>query len=84
MYFLRHVEINRDNPKPSNIQIKAAEAMISKLKFSYDPDNIDNPVIQKHYKCLEAMALDKDQPEEFEDHTSSFKLANICYKSRVP
>ena len=66
------MDIPRDVPEPSSAQVEAAEAMIRRLKFSYDPENIDNPVIQTHYKNLEAMALEKADIEPIQDHTRDF------------
>ena len=85
--FGRKFDIPRDVPEPSSAQVEAAEAMIRRLRFPYDPEKIDNPVIQTHYKNLEAMALDKDAPEEIVDYTSMFvslirslgnKLSILC------
>lgn len=55
---------------PNEQQVHAAEAIIKKLRFPYDPENFDNPALQTHYKALEAMALEKDKRDEIEDHTS--------------
>lgn len=45
--------------------------MIKNLSMKFDPENFDNPVIQTHYKNLEAMALDKSDPDLIDDHTSN-------------
>lgn len=63
------MEIDRTASRANESQVKAAEAIIKKLKFTYNPENFDNPVLQTHYKNLEAMALDKDEPENIVDHT---------------
>ena len=39
------------------------------MHFPYSPDDFDNPSLQKHYANIEAMALDRDAPEEVEDLT---------------
>lgn len=53
------------NPESIELFSKA----ISKLKFSYDPDMFKNPAIQKLWSELEAIALEREQPEELEDLT---------------
>jgi len=68
----RKFDIPRNVPEPSEAQVEAAEAMIRRLRFPYDPENFDNPVIQTHYKNLEAMALEKPDIEPIEDHTSTY------------
>ena len=45
--------------------------MIKRLRFPYDPENFDNPVIQTHYKNLDTMALEKPDVEPIEDYTST-------------
>ncbi|KAK6351211.1 ATP-dependent DNA helicase II subunit 1 [Orbilia javanica] len=42
----------------------------------YIPEKYPNPVLQKHYKVLEAIALEEELPEEFEDKTEP-KYKNI-------
>jgi len=37
------------------------------LKDDIDPDSYSNPLLQKHYANLEAMALEKEDPGEVED-----------------
>nr|CAB3267806.1 X-ray repair cross-complementing protein 5 [Phallusia mammillata] len=66
---IRKVDINKTNTRATDEQVAAAEAMIKRLRFTYDPDNFDNPALQTHYKNLEAMALEKDEPDPIEDHT---------------
>ena len=50
-------------------QIDKAKDLVKKLLFSFDSDQFENPVLQTHYANVEAMALDKDAPEEVEDLT---------------
>ncbi|KAK6361558.1 ATP-dependent DNA helicase II subunit 1 [Orbilia blumenaviensis] len=42
----------------------------------YIPEKYPNPALQKHYKVLEAIALEEELPEEFEDKTEP-KYKNI-------
>ena len=63
------MDIPRDHPEPSTVQVDAAAAMIKRLRMKFDPEDFDNPVIQTHYKNLEAMALDKVDRDEIDDHT---------------
>ncbi|CAK8674751.1 unnamed protein product [Clavelina lepadiformis] len=66
---IREVDFEPEQPKPTNEQIEAAENLVRKLKFTYNPESFDNPAIQTHYKNLEAMALEKEQPDKIDDHT---------------
>ncbi|XP_026469604.1 X-ray repair cross-complementing protein 6 [Ctenocephalides felis] len=43
--------------------------IINKLKFKYDPLNIENPKLQTLYSHIEALALDLEQPRNIEDST---------------
>ncbi len=56
----------------NNEQIDKAKAIVKAINFKYSPDNFDNPSLQKHYANIEAMALDRDAPEETEDLTCEF------------
>lgn len=56
-------------------QIDKAKELIKKLQFTFRPESFENPALQKHYANVEAMALDRDQPEEVHDYTC--KLYNI-------
>lgn len=57
-------------------QIDAAKEVVKKLQFSYSPESFENPVLQKHWRNIEALALDRDAPEEMKDYTC--KLGH-CY-----
>ncbi len=37
--------------------------------FPYSADTFENPSLQTHYANVEAMALDRDDPEEITDYT---------------
>uniref|UniRef100_A0A3B3BQF5 X-ray repair complementing defective repair in Chinese hamster cells 6 n=1 Tax=Oryzias melastigma TaxID=30732 RepID=A0A3B3BQF5_ORYME len=54
-------------PYASQVQVDKMKEIISKLRFKYRSDAFENPVIQKHYRNLEALALDMVAPEEIED-----------------
>ena len=53
--------------------------MIKRLRFPYDPENFDNPVIQTHYKNLETMALEKPDVEPIEDYTRTYTYDKLFY-----
>ena len=42
---------------------------IGKLKFKYNPEEFKNPAIQKLWSEIEAVALDRSEPEEIVDLT---------------
>ncbi|XP_043535795.1 X-ray repair cross-complementing protein 6 isoform X2 [Chiloscyllium plagiosum] len=50
-------------------QIEKMKQVVQKLRFKYRPESFENPVIQKHFRNLEALALDLKEPEEMEDLT---------------
>ncbi len=59
------------------------------IKFTYNPDSFENPALQKHYVNIEAMALDRDAPEEITDYTCEihkylFSLEVLRHFSTVP
>nr|XP_014347477.1 PREDICTED: X-ray repair cross-complementing protein 6 [Latimeria chalumnae] len=50
-------------------QVDKMKQIVHKLRFKYRSDNFDNPVIQQHFRNLEALALDLLEPEKVEDLT---------------
>jgi len=70
-------------PEPqraSDAQIEAARAVVTKLRFAYSPDKIENPDLQKHWRNIEAIALKRPEPDEFTDFTAP-NLARIEKKA---
>ncbi|XP_037091402.1 X-ray repair cross-complementing protein 5-like [Pollicipes pollicipes] len=51
-------------------QIEAARAIVTKLRFKYAPEKIENPQLQKHWINIEALALNRPDVEEFTDYTA--------------
>lgn len=49
--------------------IALAREMVEKLRFTYHPDNFENPELQGFWSCLEALALDRDDAEHPKDYT---------------
>lgn len=60
-------------------QIDAAKEVIKKLQFTYSTESFENPVLQKHWRNIEALALDRDAPEDHLDHTSTDSLYSSIY-----
>ncbi|XP_029383648.1 X-ray repair cross-complementing protein 6 [Echeneis naucrates] len=54
-------------PTASQVQVDKMKEIASKLRFKYRSDAFENPVIQQHYRNLEALALDMMAPEETDD-----------------
>ncbi|XP_070847356.1 X-ray repair cross-complementing protein 6 [Chaetodon trifascialis] len=54
-------------PSASQVQVDKMKEIVSKLRFKYRSDAFENPVIQQHYRNLEALALDMVAPEDTED-----------------
>lgn len=55
--------------KANTEQIDAAKEILKKLQFTYSTESFENPVLQKHWRNIEALALDRDAPEEMTDYT---------------
>ncbi|XP_069812798.1 X-ray repair cross-complementing protein 6-like [Dendropsophus ebraccatus] len=54
---------------PSEEQVDKMKAIVHKLRFKYRSDAFENPVLQQHFRNLEALALDLMEPEPIEDLT---------------
>ena len=73
----KHVRVSDDirqlslppSKRASEEQIEAARAIVKKLRFKYAPERIENPKLQKHWINIEAIALNRPQPDEFVDYT---------------
>ncbi|XP_076025827.1 X-ray repair cross-complementing protein 6 [Genypterus blacodes] len=55
------------HPSASTTQVDKMKQIVSKLRFRYRADAFENPVLQQHYRNLEALALDMNVPESTED-----------------
>ncbi|XP_054243109.1 X-ray repair cross-complementing protein 6 isoform X2 [Indicator indicator] len=53
----------------SQEQVDKMKEIIQKLRFKYRADGFENPVLQQHFRNLEALALDMMEPEKAEDLT---------------
>ncbi|XP_072190304.1 X-ray repair cross-complementing protein 6 [Excalfactoria chinensis] len=60
--FTEKVPANRE-------QVDKMKEIIQKLRFKYRTDSFENPVLQQHFRNLEALALDMLEPEQAEDLT---------------
>lgn len=47
--------------------VDLAESIVTKLKLKYDPKNFPNPVLQTHWRTVEALALNEDEIKPFDD-----------------
>ncbi|XP_051968616.1 X-ray repair cross-complementing protein 6 [Xyrauchen texanus] len=56
-------------PSASDEQVDKMKEIVHKLRFKYKSDAFENPVLQKHFRNLEALALDMLEPEPIEDFT---------------
>jgi len=57
-------------PKATNEQIDKAKEILTKLKFEFSSESFENPILQRFFRTLEALALDKDDIEETVDTTA--------------
>ncbi|XP_036428762.1 X-ray repair cross-complementing protein 6 [Colossoma macropomum] len=56
-------------PTASDEQVQKMKEIVHKLRFKYRSDAFENPVLQQHFRNLEALALDMLAPEAIEDFT---------------
>lgn len=66
---MRKLQYPTDYAKANQDQIDKAKEIVKKLKIKYSPESFENPVLQKHWRNIEALALDRDAPEDFVDYT---------------
>ena len=64
---IRDVEPD-ETPKPTEEQINKAKKLVKTLRINFDSNQFENPLLQRHYSALQALALDKDQLEETPDY----------------
>ncbi|XP_075038904.1 X-ray repair cross-complementing protein 6 [Mixophyes fleayi] len=63
-------KIDYPDPIPANDeQVDKMKEIVQKLRFKYRSDAFENPVLQQHFRNLEALALDLTEPETIEDLT---------------
>ncbi|KAL4225555.1 X-ray repair cross-complementing protein 6 [Mactra antiquata] len=65
---IRKVKVEQ-TVKADSDQINAAKEVLKKLQFTYSAESFENPVLQKHWRNIEALALDRDTAEEMTDYT---------------
>ncbi|KAI6079659.1 X-ray repair cross-complementing protein 6 [Aix galericulata] len=65
----RNVDYTEKVPA-SQEQVNKMKEIIQKLRFKYRTDSFENPVLQQHFRNLEALALDMLEPEQAEDLTT--------------
>ncbi|KAL4647838.1 X-ray repair cross-complementing protein 6 [Arapaima gigas] len=65
---IRTLDIHQ-SPTANHMQIEKMKEIVQKLRFKYRSDAFENPVLQQHYRNLEALALDMVEPELIEDLT---------------
>ena len=64
-FHFRHLLANQE-------QTEKAVELVKKMQFTYNYEAFENPALQTHYANIEAMALDRDAPEEIVDYTREF------------
>ncbi|ESO97963.1 hypothetical protein LOTGIDRAFT_182021 [Lottia gigantea] len=56
-------------PRATTEQIDKAKELIKKLQFKFNSESFENPVLQNHWRNIEALALDRDEADEMTDYT---------------
>uniref|UniRef100_A0A8C7A162 5'-deoxyribose-5-phosphate lyase Ku70 n=1 Tax=Neovison vison TaxID=452646 RepID=A0A8C7A162_NEOVI len=74
LVFLPYADDKRKVPFTEKVmanpeQIDKMKAIVQKLRFNYRSDSFENPVLQQHFRNLEALALDLMEPEQLVDLT---------------
>ncbi|XP_075430139.1 X-ray repair cross-complementing protein 6 isoform X2 [Ascaphus truei] len=63
-------KVDQPEKVPANEeQVEKMKEIVQKLRFKYRSDGFENPVLQQHFRNLEALALDLMEPEPIEDLT---------------
>jgi len=65
----RKIKMEENLGRACLAQIDKAKELIKKVQFAFKSEGFENPALQKHYANLEAMALERDAPEEISDFT---------------
>lgn len=63
-------------------QVNKAKEVVKKLNFKFSSENFENPVLQNHWRNIEALALERDEPEELIDYTSELQMCT-CSLSTI-
>lgn len=74
LVFLPYADDKRKVPFTEKVianaeQIDKMKAIVNKLRFTYRSDSFENPVLQQHFRNLEALALDMMESEQVVDVT---------------
>lgn len=89
---IRHLRFNGDDDESekeaivaNHDQIDKAKALISKLILPgrFNPDSFDNPVLQRHYANLQALALDQEPEGNSADDATMPDYERIKSKAEV-
>lgn len=65
----RKISVEEDLPRANKTQIEKAKELVKKLQFAFTSESFENPQLQQHYAAIEALALERDAPEEVADFT---------------
>ena len=88
---IRHLRFNDDGGDKKDVivanheQIDKAKALVNKLILPgrYNPDSFDNPVLQRHYANLQALALDQEPEGNPNDDATMPDYERIKGKAEV-
>jgi len=62
-------ELNLEKAKPANEeQLTTAKQVVKKLRIRFDSRSFENPILQKHYAALQALALEREVVEAVPDY----------------
>lgn len=90
LVFLPYADDKRKVPFTEKVtanpeQIDKMKAIVQKLRFKYRSDSFENPVLQQHFRNLEALALNKMEPEQAVDLTSKMAGTELSpFRGRLP
>ncbi|XP_044534044.1 X-ray repair cross-complementing protein 6 isoform X1 [Gracilinanus agilis] len=74
LVFLPYADDKRKVPTTEKVpaspeQVDKMKVIVQRLRFKYRSDSFENPVLQQHFRNLEALALDLTEPEHAPDLT---------------
>eukprot|EP01004_Peranema_trichophorum_P011030 NODE_987_length_2202_cov_40.947571_g843_i0.p1 GENE.NODE_987_length_2202_cov_40.947571_g843_i0~~NODE_987_length_2202_cov_40.947571_g843_i0.p1 ORF type:complete len:731 (-),score=149.25 NODE_987_length_2202_cov_40.947571_g843_i0:9-2057(-) len=79
---IRDLSLPVVQPAP-DAAIQKAKKLVARLTVDFDPNDFENPSLQKHYSCLHAMALERETVEVKPDLTEPDLVGMAYHKGAI-
>lgn len=80
---IRELSLFKLKEPASEEQISLAKQVVKKLRIRFDSRSFENPILQKHYAALQALALEREQVEAVPDYVlpdvEGMQIVNIRF-----